>query len=1253
MEEHVSTPRSLVVVGSSAGGVEALSILVKSLPQDFPAPIVLAQHLDPNRPSTLDAILQRGSSLPVHVVNDRTVLQPGTIYVVPANRHVAIYDGHVEVMGDHARRPRPSIDLLFSTAAEIFGEHLIAVILTGSGSDGAAGAVDVKNAGGTVIVQSPESARYPSMPLALPPTVIDFEVDMERIGPLLQELLAGTSLAPAEEKTEDVLRSILELVSRQASIDFSHYKPSTILRRIGRRMTITHCRTMRDYLEFLRSYPEEVGELVKSFLINVTQFFRDPEAFTYLRDEILPKLIARGRSRDRILRFWAAGCATGEEAYSLAMLVTDLLGAELPEWSVKIFATDLDEAAVAFAKRGLYTASLLKGLPADYVERFFERTDHAYRISKTLRQMVIFGQQDLSRSAPFPHIDLILCRNVLIYFTPELQDYVLNQFAFSLAPDGYLFLGKAETVRPSQSYYELVNKQWKVYRCIGSPLHAMQSPPQALEVSKSRYERQANNRLPRLGGKLAVEQEIPAPTFDMGQLQRFNELFLRFLPVGILVIDRNYHILTANGTARRVLGLRDMATGQDFLHAVHGIPYTEVRSAIDTVFRERNTVTLPEVELDIATGGSGRFLLLSIAPMQLEAGAPELAAISVHDVTEQVQTRRQLEATQAEQAHLMNELSTANKRLNEVNKELLDANEELQVANEELVLTHEELQASIEEFETTNEELQATNEELETNNEELQATNEELETTNEELRARTSELQELTTTLESERKRLNEMVELSPFYIMVLRGPNLLIEAFNRRYAGLLEDRNVQGRPLEVVFELFWRSGIPIVRMAHEVYEKDVVRVTPRILTRIQQASGETTESYFVYTLVPSHDANGKVSGVIIYAVDETAQRANEAEEERGQLRLIFANARGTALALYNAHTAELMMASPYYLDTVARLWRLDRNSLVGRKWQDINVIESTQELHPVWDSVLKNRTALHVPEVHFKVLEDSQEREIVWDYNIMPIFSRERPGEINYILVSAVDITRQTQARREMERLNRLKDDFTSMASHELRTPLTSIKGNAELLQRQLEHLSEAEKQKSEFKREQEIIQRIIHQATRLDTMLNEMMDLTRLQSEQLELHPTENLDIVDVVRRVVENQEAVSQREIRLETKQDSLRTTGDEARLEQVLSNLISNAIKYSPADRPVTVAVDRADSEAIISVRDEGSGISKEEQAHIFERYYRAHSDEDGTVQGLGLGLYIAHEIVERMGGRMWLESQPGKGSTFYFSLPLQS
>ncbi|HEY0543910.1 MAG TPA: CheR family methyltransferase [Pyrinomonadaceae bacterium] len=869
----------LVVVGSSAGGVGALSVLVSTLPKEFPAPVVLAQHLDPQRPSNLGSILERRSSLPIVLISDTepTRMEKGTIYVVPANRHVMIEDGHVRLGGDHEERPLPSIDLLLTTAAKAYGEHLVAVILTGSGSDGAAGAVEVKHAGGVVIIQNPQTAQYPSMPMSLPPTVVDHITELEQIGPLLNDLVRSAKLPPTE-KVEDPLRELLTLVSRQTNIDFRSYKPSTILRRITRRMAVTHNPDLHDYAQYLEMHPEEVQELVRAFLIKVTGFFRDPEAYEYLRTYILPELIERGRTRGRVLRLWSAGCATGEEPYSLALLLADLLGPELPEWSLRIFATDLDEGAVNFSRRGLYPTNVLQDLPDDYRERYFEQADQGYRIIKPLRQMVIFGHQDLSRGTPFPRIDMVVCRNLLIYLKPELQQAILDLFAYSLhQTNGYLFLGKAETARPTKATFEIVSKKWKIYRCMGGPLAlppTQDVSPTHMGVGLPYSERRA--RAYHLAD--AERQTFPPEVFEreVSQLRHFNEVMLRYLPLGVVVIDRSYRIIMLNGGARRLLGIREVANEQDFLHTVRGLPYAQVREGIDTAFRERSPVALNELELDASFGSASRYINLIIMITQTEPGAPELALLSISDATEQVQTRKRLEAVQAEQTQLVGELSTANKRFSDMNKELQDANEELQAANEELMLTQEELQATNEEFEATNEELQATNEELETNNEELQATNEELQTTNDELTARTHEMQEVGKELASERIRLSEMIGMLPLYIMMLKGPELLVENFNPRYERLFGGREIKNRSFEEIF-----SGAEMeqfVETVRKAYKEDQTLTTPRMLTHVPDEKGEPVESYFIHTIIPIHDSAGKVGGVFIYTENATERDTRESQ---------------------------------------------------------------------------------------------------------------------------------------------------------------------------------------------------------------------------------------------------------------------------------------------------------------------------------------------------------------------------------------
>lgn len=742
--------KDLVVIGSSAGGIEALSTLVATLPGDFPAPIVIAQHLDPNHSSNLGSILARQTSLAVVEVEQESKLEAGTIYIIPPAHHVAIFDGHVATEDGGADRPRPSINLLLTSAAEVYEERLYVVILTGMGSDGSAGAVTAKRLGGTILIQNPSTARYSSMPSALPPTIVDFKADIEQMGSLLYDLLTGAKNVRDNVPHDDVLEQILSEISQYTTIDFRSYKTSSLLRRLERRIVALNIPSLKDYVEYLQTHVDEVGQLVDFLLINVTEFFRDAEAYQFLKTETLPTLIARKREEDKRLRIWCAGCATGEEPYSIAMLLIELLDGEIPDWSIRIFATDLNEASITFARQGLYTEPLLQNVPESYRQRFFERLDGNYRIAQSIRSMVTFGVHDLSRSGPFPRIDLISCRNVLIYFSTELQGVVLSNFAFALQPDGYLFLGKAETVRPSPNTFELINKTWKIYQCTGTSRWPLR---QSGILPAASHDRSLNLPVARLN----TIENAKGRQNEVTQLRWMNDLLLQFLPMGIVVIDRNYRLIVANSAVRRLLGLHESGQGMDFLHAVRGIPYEIVRAAIDKSFREKASVVLSELELSPRFGGTGRFISFTISPFQGDAGNQELAAISLADITETVQMRRQFEESQVVQEQLVKDLSAANKDLSEMNRQLIDTNEELRVSNEDLMLTQEELQASVEEYETTNEELQASNEELETTNEETQAMNEELHTTNEELRTRTQELQELTVILISQRERLQEM----------------------------------------------------------------------------------------------------------------------------------------------------------------------------------------------------------------------------------------------------------------------------------------------------------------------------------------------------------------------------------------------------------------------------------------------------------------------------------------------------------------
>jgi two-component system CheB/CheR fusion protein len=850
-----SALHSLVVVGSSAGGIEALSTLVATLPADFPAPLVLAQHLDPRYPSHLGEILARRGRLPVRTVTDAEQLQPGTIYVVPADRDVEITDHEVRLRADSEKRPKPSVDRLLTSAAQAYGERLIAVILTGTGSDGASGAHAVKAAGGMVIIENPATAAYPGMPESLASTTVDLVADLERIGPLLHDLVSGTYM-PTHPRADESLQKLLAQVRDRNGIDFSQYKRPTILRRLQRRMATTGTLDLPDYLRYLEQHPEEYSRLIASFLIHVTEFFRDPELFAALSEQVLPELIAHAEEQgiDHELRVWSAGCATGEEAYSLAMLVAEALGEQLPLFTVQIFATDVDDEAVAFARRGVYTAAALADVPQELRSRYFTQLDGGYEVTPQLRSLVIFGQHDLGQRAPFPHIDLVLCRNVLIYFTAELQQRALQLFAFALRDGGYLALGKAETVKPLEAYFAAAHEQLKLYRRHGNRV----LPPIARRIVgdvqlHDHMRPRLRQSLPAVAtgstGALAPRSQA-TPFHAVGE--RLGNLILE-TGVGVVVVDREYDIQIINAAAIRLLGIYTAAVGKDLIHLAQSIPAPALRAAIDAAFQlpadgqgDGDNIITVEAE-------TGEHLQIACyphmgAPRVDAAGAPSANAhtvklqaarvlILMSDVTRQIRERQEAaEATVRNQADRLvaeayepsdlkhallakieenaqlkaqvEEVSTLNRRLFHANQELVEANVDLRGANDELLIGREEVEASAEEIKTLNEELQATNEELVTVNEEMEATVEELHTANDDLAARSRELQHSAMMLE-EQHQASEAARAQLEAILLSMGDALLVVdahgvrvRTNAAYARLFGDdavvvvEDAQGHPI-------------------------------------------------------------------------------------------------------------------------------------------------------------------------------------------------------------------------------------------------------------------------------------------------------------------------------------------------------------------------------------------------------------------------------------------------------------------------
>jgi two-component system, chemotaxis family, CheB/CheR fusion protein len=1091
----------LVVIGSSAGGIEALSTLVSTLPNDFPAPIVLGQHLSPSRRSHLAEILARRSTLPIREVGDREPLEPGVIFVVPANRHVEISDHEVRVRPDAGGGSMPSIDLLFKSAADVFGEDLVAVILTGSGSDGADGARYVKQAGGTVVVQNPQTATYPGMPLSLAPTTVDVVSNLESIGPLLNDLLVGAYVAtPAEE--EDPLRAFLEHLRELTGIDFNSYKLPTVRRRLRHRMVATGTEDLATYIRYLQRNPDEYQRLVATFLIKVTEFFRDDELFSHLREQVMPELLARARDHGNELRIWSAGCATGEEAYSLAILISEILGDELDRYNVRIFATDLDADAVAYARRGIYPPAALAALPRELVERYFTPTEGAYEIKKRARTMVIFGQHDLAQRAPFPRTDLALCRNVLIYFTSELQRRALQLFAYSLRDGGYLVLGKAETTSPLGECFALEHPRLRIYRRVGD----------RVLIPAVRLDRRASglpSRLPAnrpitTGMDLMLARARRESQHLRSPGEKAENLLLR-LPVGVVVIDRRYDIQLINGAARRLLGIHGPAIGEDFIHLAERIPSAALRADVDAALQGESRSNIHEVRMAEAESGGRLYVQVAVSRLDGETdGEPNAALIVVTDVTEMIGERRAVEEAaarhEAELAQLraqVERLADTNRRLLEANRDLTGVNAELRSANEELLVANEEVQAATEEVETLNEEMQATNEELETLNEELQATVEELNTTNDDLEARSADLQELAASVEAQRRISEEerarlqaiLVSMGDAVLVVDRSgePVLTNAAYERMFGG----PNADFVPRD-------ESGLPL---------------PPEATPRRRAAAGEPFTMSF--TLI----------------------------KEDG-----------------------------------------------SRCWFEANG-------HPI------------------------------------------RPdGQPQGSVVVIRDITDRS--------LRRLQDEFLALASHELRTPLTALDGYLQMLLRELCRAGEPDDAPT-----RRYATTALNQARQLGRLSRDLLDVGRLQSGRLRL-ALETVDLVPLVRQTVELARSLARGQaIALDADDGPLPVRGDPGRLEQVLLNLLTNAIQYAPDTERIDVRLRRDGPWAAIEVQDYGPGIAAADLPHVFTRFYRAQPGARRGGGGLGLGLFISRELVAAHGGTLEVASTVGQGATFTVCLPL--
>jgi two-component system CheB/CheR fusion protein len=726
----------VVGIGASAGGLAAFEAFFSGMPADTDPGMafVLVQHLAPDHKSILTELVRRYTRMQVFEVADGMVVKPNCAYIIPPNRDMAFLNGTLQLLEPAAPRgQRLPIDFFFRSLAQDRHERAICIVLSGTGSDGTQGVREIKGEGGMVMVQEPKSTEYDGMPSsAIATGMVDYvlpaaEMPAQLIAFVAHAFGKTSHLAPAPAlKAEDGLKKIFLLVRAQTGHDFSQYKRNTVLRRVHRRMAVHQIKGLDEYIRYLQKTPAELDALFRDLLIGVTSFFRDPEAFRVFHDQAIPQLFA-GKPKGKLIRVWVPGCSTGEEAYSIAILLQERLEALKQSFKLQVFATDIDHHAIECARAGVYPASIATDISPERLARFFsqEMDGGAYRIQKAIRDIVIFSEQDVVKDPPFSKLDLISCRNLLIYMGGELQKKLIPLFHYALNPGGMLFLGTSESVGEFVDLFATMDRKAKLY----------QRKEEAAGAHRPAYlpNLSEDGSVPRPSGRAPVESKLAARELTE------RTLLQHYAPPGALVNERG-DILYLHGRTGKYL---EPAPGEADLNILK-MAREGLRQALTTTLRKAVALKAPLHHAGLRVKTNGDFAIVNLTVQPVTAGpdmavAPNLFLVGFEDAPAAAPEGSEEAALNAGEG-AGEGAGNVDGRIATLKQELYAKEEYLQTTNEELETSNEELKSSNEELQSVNEELQSTNEELETSKEELQSVNEELATVNAELQNKVDEL---------------------------------------------------------------------------------------------------------------------------------------------------------------------------------------------------------------------------------------------------------------------------------------------------------------------------------------------------------------------------------------------------------------------------------------------------------------------------------------------------------------------------------
>jgi len=1188
----------VVGIGGSAGSLEPFKTFFTAMPADSGAAFVVIQHLAPMHQSLLAELLAQHTRMKVVQARDALPVEPNCVYVIPPNQYLQSREGVLylvePVRHDGIRMP---IDFFFRSLAEDRQERAICIIFSGAGSDGTLGVRMIRGAGGLAIAQDPQTAQFDDMPRnAVATGLVDFVLSPDRMPETLLNYLRhpyvrdGELAAVLETKGKiGGLQDILYLLLAQKGCDFRCYKKNTVVRRIERRMDLRRIQDLARYYDLLRQDTDEVSQLFKDLLINVTSFFRDSEVFKELYQKAIAPLV-RAKQTNEPLRVWVAGCASGEEAYSLAILLMEELTAARKNCPVQVFATDIDEDALEFARRGIYPESIAVDVGPERLSRFFIRNDRGYQVIEPVRKSVVFASQNLVTDPPFSKMDIISCRNLLIYLDAETQTKLIPLFNFALNPGGYLFLGKSEGIGDQSDLFDIISKKTRLFRRL------IPTRPVVLDS-------------PILPGK---KRALPSPVPIKPPAATFTDIIrqaiLNHFAAAVVLVDRKGQVLQFHGqtgkylnmpTAEPSLNLRDIAK--------EGLS-RRLRAALHRATQDDRTVMLDNIPITRDKGSP--FVRVTITPVSQRGDEGTLLAVIFEDVprpSTRVAEKVQSGESEAAVKQLEDELRTTRQELQATIEELQESNEELRVSNEEVVSTNEELQSTVEELETSKEELQSVNEELSIVNSQLQDKVEKLDVAN------------------SDMANFLESTEIATLFL----DRDLRIKLFTPATTRILKlIPSDTGRPINDLSMNFTDFDLPsdarTVAVQGNVVERDV-----------QHADG----ARYLVRVMPYHKQRGKIDGVIVTFSDIT--RLIQAEKQTRRLATVVMDSNDAVL-LFDPDGKILTWnrgAQNMYGWSEDEALRMNIHNIVPPD----KSAETTDLLHRL---VAGETVSSYESQ---RISKDGRILDI-W-LTATSVF--DEPGKIvEAFATTERDITDRKKTEENILRLNedlsirnaeletlyKELESFTYSVSHDLRAPLRSVSGFSKILYEDYSDKLDAEGR--------DYLVRIKNSSNRMTRLIEDLLRLSHISRHKFDQIDYDLSRLASDVATEISN--AAPSRNVDVVIA-EGLRAVVDPNLMKIAFTNLFDNAWKFTSKTENARIEFGtvQKDAKTVYFIKDNGTGFDPAYVEKMFLPFQRLHTEKE--FEGMGIGLAIVERIIRRHGGRIWAEGELGKGATIYFTL----